>query len=976
MEMEKPTGDDLPTLSAGLAPQAQLNLATRGTGPEPGQLFGHYRILRLLGQGGFGQVWEAEDTNTGRRLALKVLTKVQGISVEVIERFKREGRVAATINHPNCVYIFGAEEIDGCPIIAMELMPGGTLQDRLKSKGPLRVTEAVDQILEIIEGLEAASRVGVLHRDMKPSNCFLDDAGHAKVGDFGLSRTLESDSKLTVAGTFMGTPSFASPEQVRGRDLDVRTDIYSVGATLYALLTGKPPFEASQVGEVLARILSEPPTPFTQHAVKIPHGLERIILRTLRKDRDRRYPSYAALRADLLPYSSSATTPATIARRFGAYSLDYLALRPLSLLMFPFALKALSVGNLVGAHFLASLLMIMAWFFYFFICEKFWGRSLGKWLFGLRVVNAEGGSLSYTQAAIRSAMFVTFSLLMSEWVNYFWWRSGARTPLPAWRGWDIVTIGSYAALWILARKRNGYAGLHELASGTRARSMRLRAELAAPELPLAESPLPADLPATFGPYRSKALAWRTDTGTLIIAHDDVLKRAVLVHCYRDSVDAPPLKDLADARPGRLRWLNGSHSSDLNLDAFEKPTGCSLTSWVRFRGPLSWHDMRQVLLGISSELSEEVLGDRGQRFISLEHIWATGYGQAKVLEFPASLGETSQAVEIHGDGWRRLLHQIMLFGFEKRFVPAAALDTIVPRVPLPEYAQPIIESVCGSMNPVQSPADLAADLSSSMAKSAQLAVGQRLGPGLVIAILPISMLIYSFAASFSYSLTPDWYYDLANIRSYATHLQQLDEWPPDSFSLWAREQADAFRIILAATYVKLKASPEGEMYFKRANEKLLHVLEAAVKQYPNVSETDLRRARAIVGEKAGVELSKEMAWPYITCLMLGLLSIPALLLSFILRGGLLIRLFGISMRLKDGRKAPRYRCALCALISWGIYTLWLPLMPFFDPVVITTPSFPWLASLPLAIGTASLIYAAFRPARGIPDLIAGTVLVPK
>jgi uncharacterized RDD family membrane protein YckC len=413
----------------------------------------------------------------------------------------------------------------------MELMPGGTLQDQLKARGRLPVAEAVDQILEIIDGLEAAHKVGVLHRDMKPSNCFLDEAGHAKVGDFGLSRTLESDTKLTITGSFLGTPSYASPEQVRGRELDVRTDIYSVGATLYALLTGKPPFEAAQVGEVLARIVSEPPTPFSHHSARIPAGLERIVFRSLTKDRDKRYPSYAALRAELLPYSSSATTPVTLARRFGAFILDYLAFYPLNLIMAPLLLKALSEGGLISGFMFISILTTMAWFFYFFIGEKFWGRSLGKWLLGLRVESVEGGKLSYSQAAVRSAVFLIFYLVIPSVVAWIQWKSGLTTVSASY--WTAsVPLCSYAALWILARKRNGYAGLHELASGTRVRSMRHRAELAAPPIPLAESPLPGDLPANFGPYRSNAILWRTDARALIAAHDDVLNRAWSLPSFR------------------------------------------------------------------------------------------------------------------------------------------------------------------------------------------------------------------------------------------------------------------------------------------------------------------------------------------------------------------------------------------------------------------------------------------------------------
>ena len=199
--------------------------------------FGGYRILRLLGKGGMGAVYEAEELASGRRVALKVLGHSLD-SADTRKRFIREGRLAASINHPNSVYVFGTEEIEGAPVITMELVPGGTLHERVKDGGPMPVADAVDAILQIIAGLEAAHAVGILHRDIKPSNCFIEPSGTVKVGDFGLSISTLSrgDSALTLAGSILGTPEFSSPEQLRGEELNVRSDIYSVGMTLYYLL--------------------------------------------------------------------------------------------------------------------------------------------------------------------------------------------------------------------------------------------------------------------------------------------------------------------------------------------------------------------------------------------------------------------------------------------------------------------------------------------------------------------------------------------------------------------------------------------------------------------------------------------------------------------------------------------------------------------------------------------------------------------
>ena len=241
--------------------------ASTGYPPRPGaprlvdgQLWGPYRVIRLLGRGGMGEVYEAEQLETGRRLALKVLRDTLR-GDEDRARFLREGQLAASISHAHTVYIFGSEEVGGAPAITMELLSGGTLKDRVSAEGPMPPSAAVSAVLDIIGGLDAAQAAGILHRDIKPSNCFVDADGAVKVGDFGLSiSTLTRDVRheLATAG-FEGTPQFAAPEQLRGEPLDVRADIYAVGATLYYLLTGRPPLDAPDFRELVSKVASEKP---------------------------------------------------------------------------------------------------------------------------------------------------------------------------------------------------------------------------------------------------------------------------------------------------------------------------------------------------------------------------------------------------------------------------------------------------------------------------------------------------------------------------------------------------------------------------------------------------------------------------------------------------------------------------------------------------------------------------------------------
>jgi len=304
----EPPGGKAETVS--LAPGESLSLY--GPSEFPCE-FGGYRLLGLLGRGGMGTVYEAEQIATGRRVGLKMLGQ-QLDSPDMRQRFLREGRLAAGVNHPNSLYIFGSEEVEGLPVITMEIAGAGTLKDKLKKRGPLPVTEAVDAVLDVISGLESAFAGGVLHRDIKPSNCFVCPDGSVKVGDFGLSvSTLaRTDTFVTAHGKIMGTPAYSSPEQLRGDTLDLRSDIYSVGATLFTLLTNRAPFEGDNAVQVVANAVNKKPKPLTELRQDVPPSLERVVARCLAKEPDGRYADYTALRNALLPFSSKEPEPASM----------------------------------------------------------------------------------------------------------------------------------------------------------------------------------------------------------------------------------------------------------------------------------------------------------------------------------------------------------------------------------------------------------------------------------------------------------------------------------------------------------------------------------------------------------------------------------------------------------------------------------------------------------------------------------------
>jgi len=292
------------------------------TAPELPREVGGFRLLRTLGKGGMGVVYEAEELASGRRVALKVLARELTLSDEAFERFRREARIAASVSDSACVFVYGAHQVEGAPAIAMELCPGETLEHRLRQKEPVPIADAVRWTIEMLDGLEAAHESGIVHRDVKPSNCFFTADGRVKVGDFGLSRSLAEDVQLTQSGVFLGSPLYASPEQIKGRAVDFRSDLYSVGATLYALLVGHAPYRGVNIGEVLARILSEPPEPLSAQRKDVPPALEKVVFRAMARDPAARYASHAAMRDALRSFAAVETKASRPLRRFCGYAID------------------------------------------------------------------------------------------------------------------------------------------------------------------------------------------------------------------------------------------------------------------------------------------------------------------------------------------------------------------------------------------------------------------------------------------------------------------------------------------------------------------------------------------------------------------------------------------------------------------------------------------------------------------------------
>ncbi len=955
--------------AALLATTASTPGATPGRpGPRPrsaaslpaGAVFGGYRVRRVLGRGGMGVVYEAEEIESGRVVALKVLEQRLGDDRER-ERFEREGRLAASIDHEHCVFVFAAADVGGVPAIAMQLMQG-TLADRLGSGGPLPAATAVDMALQLVEGLGAAARVGILHRDVKPSNCFVDGDGVVKIGDFGISRSLRpaEETALSTRNQFAATPTYASPEQLRGATLDARADIYSLGATLYELVTGRRPFTAPDLMSLLMAVANDAPAPPHTIVPGVPRGLSQVILRCLAKRPEDRYASYAALAAALEPYASSSPTPATLGRRFLAGLVDQWVLAVVTV---PITLAVLMPR--MGAGDWPTRLLTMAVslgmvVLYYGTSEAIWARTPGKALFALRLADAAGRPPRPGLALARAALFGGAPMSLGLAMLLVWGPSVQAMAADSMRVSVFGAVGQFlilAAVFSTVRRRNGYAAVHDLVTGLRVVEARPGPE--------GEGRLATPAPAVaVGPVVGQRGPFAVLDGSIDgwpgwqPGFDQRLRRAVWIR--EVPIGTPPVAPTrsALARSTRLRWLAGRRTADEAWDVYEGVAGAPLAAACH-QTRRSWSEVRRWLGDLAHEIAAQRPGD--QPPLTLDRVWILDSGRAKLLDDP-----TIDAPRADGP--------TLAIGL---LIAVARCARTRGGEPWPLSASRFVESLTAAPSPALPEVARAADgLTRGRAAITRgwrgLSIaGVLLMPGLLAAMM-IGAGAFVFAQMRSAPLD----------TRVATHVLRDLERVDRGYLEMAPDDRDALEVVLAGRYrttlsdARLYA-PERMLALTPAHKT---VADRILQRKVAPGSVDAAAARPAV--RARLELGARFEEPPFSVLALmlfyGTLIVVAVLglVGAIAVRGVMLRLLGFEIVTADGRRASRLRVLGRSAIAWS---------PVLAPLLASTvlggigsgaAGVNVLFSATLVVQLAGAVVAIVQPSRGLQDRLAGTWIVPR
>jgi hypothetical protein len=977
---------------------------------------GGYRLVRFIGAGGMGNVYEAEVPATGEKVAVKLLNRRLTANPASVERFRQEGRLASQISHPRCVFVLRADADNGRPFIVMELMPGKTLKDLVDDRGPLPVRDAIAHMLDVIDGLIEAHRLGVIHRDVKPSNCFLTDDGRVKVGDFGLSKSLAGstpDKQLTHSGTFLGTVLFAPPEQIRHEPVGYDSDVYAVSATLYFLLAGQAPHQHESLTAVLAKAISEPAPPLRPKRPDVSAELERIILRGLERDRTRRFASLEELRDALLDQLPALQQPAAPRVMAVAYLIDCLAL---FLVAIPFDLwyqwaadAAPRVGVQVGEVSLINTAITVA---YFALAEGLFGTTLGKRLLRLKVVRlGETGPPGLGRAAVRTLAYNAVWVLML----------GLPALAPVLGGAAVGALGVLgfvAGLGLLLlqvrRTEHGYRGVHDFAAGTRTvrratpgRRTRLVSKYPNPLDRVMRSVVP--LPETVGGFVVTGKVCEIDDGGEVwTAEDKSLGRRIVVRVEPPGVGDDSQFDEPVVRPSRLRavghgtveWGGGTRA----WEAFVAPAGSPLPDVTSPTHPLPWASARTVLEQLVGELIDGRTDGTVPRVLTVEQVWVEPGGRAQLLDFPLPTGQAVAAGETKsrypGGAFdpTRFVKQVAALALEG--VARNGRETV--HAPLPPPAARIVNTLFADR--YADLTDLQADLKENHAHPAEVNTGMRAGHLTVQAVLlalgvfvtlvgGLYQLIYAvnvIQGARVPEVVAGWVESDAGreqiLAAVAAH------YPPDhpqrenvEVALSDAFRAETVRLLRERADVRKREVDRTRDRLNRPERMAVGWLESALESRSDFAEAPVSALGLVTSQLMLVRYDRDVrtatAEPefLLRAHLLQVIAFPLLLwpvFAVLFRGGLAYWFAGVTLVWRSGRRVGRLWCGLRELLVWVPFTvaaLGSLLAQYYLPDWVMVRTFLWLLAvvlLPLMV-----TFALRDPARGPHDKLLGTYLVP-
>lgn len=612
-----------------------------------GSVIGGYRIIAPLGQGGMGRVFRADDSS-GRPVAIKLLSPDLARSSEALARFKQEGLIASQINHARCVFVHRVDEADGTPFIAMELMTGRTLKDLVTQKGPLPFAEAVRLILQCIEGLVEAHSRGMIHRDIKPANCYLDERGDVKVGDFGLARSLVSDSELTQTGAFIGTPLFASPEQLIGQSIDARSDIYSLTATLYFLLAGKAPFESPHAAQVIARIASSDPPPFSTVDIEVPDELERIVMKGLSRDPSKRFQTFVEMQTELTELLAPKPETATLPRRVIAAIADHFLL---SMLIGTASILFLPKWAMEDTKIVARLSGALITALYFLIAEGFFATSIGKAAMRIRIADARTGRRpSWVRVLSRVSIYTLISLTIYVVFVALLYAAGlGESDIVSGLALAVATPLTWALYLVTWRRNSRGQMLHDCLSGTECLIpappivQHTQLELPSYQLPIVVSKRP--LPESLGRFRichEIDLPGAENSIRWLVGDDPQLERSVWIAVTQDlEIDFEQQQSSKDPST-RLRFIEQGTEGSQRWYAYVAPEGIPLQECVQHGVHFAWPVTSFVYRQLLSHFHSVKSNNAAVSISKLSDWWIDRAGRLSIVSLDSVVGENVPA----------------------------------------------------------------------------------------------------------------------------------------------------------------------------------------------------------------------------------------------------------------------------------------------------------------------------------------------